>query len=154
MTELATKDLAAQIAAWAVSAAPALETAYSYPPADRGLLPDIAILITNANVVQKDARWPARGHALLRVFTVEVLIVVDPDPVDTATDSLTDIADALTFAILADRTLGGRVGSPGASSLTTFASAPDPAEIQFADGTLGRVGRMVMAVGSYLEQSR
>lgn len=151
---LATRDLAAAIAAWATSAAPALADAYAYPPADRGLLPDVAVLVTHADVVRSHPQFQGSGHKLLRVFLVELLLVVEPDPVATATDSLTDLADALTESVLDDRTLGGRVPAPGASALVTFASAPDPSEVQFPDGTLGRVGRFGLTVGVWLAHSR
>lgn len=151
---VATKDLAAAIADWAVTAAPALAEAYAYPPADRGRLPDVAVLITDANVLPADSWFGSRGHHLLRRFTVELLLVVDPDPVDQATDALTDIADALTESVLEDRTMDGRLAAPGASPMVTFQSAPDPAEVQFEDGTLGRVGRFGLTVGCWLPQAR
>ncbi len=139
------------VVAWAKEVLPELQGTYDYP-ADAKIfpLPDAAAEIQDVELAVADAGdFPNLNieQAMLRVYHVHLLLLVDPEPPDEATEKLTDFVDRLTASALSDRTLGGRVGGVA----PTFRSTFTPPFVEFDDGTRGRLSTMEFTIGELID---
>lgn len=158
-------EVAATVVEWVGATLEEIQTSYDYPVASKlGALPDAAAHVERKRIVPSDEAFPfsALEQVWLRVFEVELSIMVEVDADDAATpealetasraghQALMDFGDRLERALWADATLGGRLAAAApnvamASPRVVFDySLPF---VRYEDGTRGRFMRVEMAVG-------
>jgi hypothetical protein len=79
----------------------------------------------------------------VNVWTVDLLILVDPTDPWNASQVLYNYTDTLGDALHKDLTLGGRVGFCSGDYEVSF----DPPEFEYADGTIARAATLSIVVG-------
>lgn len=148
---MTTKDVAKAVEEWASeNAGGGLTSSFDYPPEELSKALPIAIA-----EVQSKARtaatpdFPTRGYqqTSLRVWVVELTLLVTPDPAWTASHLLYDMVDALEGALYKDTTLGGRVQYTQKEVDASFT----PPEVEFSDGTVARQASFTVTVGEQVE---
>jgi len=144
------QEVAEALIAWVLAECPTIAGSYDHPPDEKHqALPDVACEVTDVETKQADERFRAFAVQQLevRVFEAELLIVVDPDPAQTATFALYGFIDALQAAAKADMTLGSRV--PAASPFTRASFRPP--FVEFDDGSKGRIATLSIGIAEPLE---
>jgi hypothetical protein len=151
-----TSDLADAVEAWAVATVPAL-SALDHAPND--LLESLPIAI--CEVVRKRRSESQVGgggefqqmnyqQTAVRSWTVNLMILVKPDPDWDASKELYSITDDLEEALTKDHTLGGRVEAATPEHEASF----EPAEVEWTDGTIARAATMRFTIGEMIGGSR
>jgi hypothetical protein len=146
---IATVDLAQALEDWAVATLPDLQGSYDFPTAEKTQpLPDVAIEV-NTSTTEMSAADPSLQtvfgieQVIMRTWTVNLLLMVPPEPGDVASEQLANFIDALQGSLISDSTLGGRV--PWASKESRASLTPP--FVQFDDGTRGRAATLELTVG-------
>lgn len=144
-----TTDIAKACEEWAAEAA-GLNSSFDYPP--ESLNKALPLVIAEVQRKVRNSRppnFPNRvfQHTTLRIWTVELTLLVSPDPAWTASQSLYTQIDSLEDALFQDATLGGRV----AFAETEVDASFDPPEVEFTDGTVARQATFLMTVGELVE---
>lgn len=127
-----------------------LTSSFDYPP--ESLSKALPLVIAEVQRKVRSGRPPnfsnrVYQHTSLRVWTVELTLLVSPDPAWTASQSLYTQVDALEDALFRDATLGGRVSFAETEVDASF----DPPEVEFTDGTVARQATFVMTVGELVQ---
>lgn len=86
-------------------------------------------------------------QTLVRARRAELLLMVAPEPSQTATDTLQGYIDQLGAALLSDATLGRRVTTASKFYDATY----NPPLVRHADGTIARAARFRITVGEVTE---
>lgn len=148
---MTTKEVAKAVELWAAAnAGGGLTSSFDFPP--EALSKALPIAIAE---VQSKARSNAPPEfterryqqSTLRVWVVELTLLVSPDPAWTASHLLYDMVDALETALFRDSTLGGRVAFAQKEVDASF----DPPEVEFSDGTVARQATFTMTIGEQAE---
>lgn len=144
-----TTDVAKACEQWAAETA-GLNSSFDYPP--ESLNKVLPLVIAEVQRKARNARpqnFPERTyqHTTVRSWTVELTLLVSPDPAWTASHSLYTQVDALEEALFKDATLGGRVSFAETEVDASF----DPPEVEFTDGTVARQATFLMTVGELVE---
>lgn len=142
---LSTKDLAQAVEAWAADV-----TGFNSEAHQPTMLSEaLPLVICEIKTDARDKRSPniqelgPYEQTLVRARTAELLLMINPEPSWTASQTLYDAVDLLADALKDDQTLGSRVHLAS----KRYAAGYDPPEMQHADGTVARVARFVMYVG-------
>jgi hypothetical protein len=143
----ATGDIALAVEAWATSVVPELNSYPTTPVSIREAMPLVVADIKTDRISSSDLGKYQYQQVAIRLWAVDLLIMVLP--VDPWTDSrrLYDMVDALTAALRRDSTMGNRV--PIASP--QYDANYDPPEVEHADGTVARAATLRVTVGEQLE---
>jgi hypothetical protein len=140
MTNIA--ELSDLLVEWAVATVPDLLGAYDHAPERKTQpLPDIGVEVaTTAIVTDADPRFPHLNiqQFILKVYTFNLHLMVNPDPPETAAEQLSGFADALMDAVINDLTLGMRLAPFYGTASPAVSASFDPPFIRFDDGTEGR----------------
>lgn len=143
---MTTDQTAEAIVEWVVATIPEIESSYDHA-AERKTqpLPDVGIEITDVEIRLDDERFPLyqieNTAVLSRQF--DILLMVDPEPAQTASDLLASFADQLIVSLASDFTLGGRVPAAALGLRFRF----NPPFVRFDDGTKGRVTTGTIIIG-------
>ena len=144
-----TRDVAKACEEWAAEAA-GLTSSFDTPPEHLNK----ALPLVIAEVQRKrrrrapdEFRERAYQQVTIRTWTVELTLLVSPDPSWTASQTLYDMVDALEDALFNDITLGSRVNFAEKLVDASF----DPPEVEFDDGTQARQATFQMVVGELTE---
>lgn len=142
-------ETAEALVEWALETCPALKGSYDFDPSHKDQpLPDIAAYVSSEEVTATD---PSTGievadlgiqQAELHVMRATLLMMVDPEPADTASQALQGFVRDLAASLKADQTLGGRV--PAASP--RWQASYEPPFVQFEDGSEGRAAYFSLAI--------
>jgi hypothetical protein len=135
---------------WAMTTCPELNQVYAVPPEQRTEpLPDAAAESQNVETFFEHEQFPQFRiqQVMLRVHEFNLLLVVPPDPPDTATNLLTGFIDTLTERILSDVSLGGRVPAVA----LTFRASMVPPFVEFEDKTRGRLATLTLLVADTID---
>jgi hypothetical protein len=144
--------MATALEAWAVATLPDLQGSYDYATAEKTQpLPDVGIELDNTAVTLSPPdptleQMFAIQQAMMRTWTVRVMLMVAPDPADTASSTLAGYIDALMASAVSDGTLGGRVSWLSKEMRGSFT----PPFVQFDDGTRGRAATLELTVGELI----
>lgn len=146
---MTTKEVAQAVEEWAADAA-GFTSSFSTPPVS--LTEVMPLVIAEVQAKRRGAEateFPARGfqQTSIRVWSVELTLLVSPDPSWTASHALYDAIDALEASLYKDESLGARV----AFAQKAVDSGFEPPEIEFADGTVARQATFRIIVGELLE---
>lgn len=142
---LSTKLLAQAVESWAADVTGFNSEAHQ-PTVLSEALPLVICEIKSDARDERSASIPELGpyqQTLVRGRASELLLMIDPEPSWTASQTLYDAVDALAEALKADPSLDQRVHMAS----KRYAASYDPPEMQHADGTVARVARFVMYVG-------
>lgn len=134
---------------WAAESA-GLNSSFDFPPeALDKALPLVIAEVQRKRREQSPEEFAARQYqqTTVRVWNVELTLLVSPDPAWTASHTLYDMVDTLEDALFKDVTLGGRVSYAEKVVDASF----DPPEIEFSDGTVARQATFQMTVGELAE---
>jgi len=149
---MTTEEVAKAMEAWAAAVVPELNTYEHAPREIRKALP-----LVLAEVQRKRKRKLGTDEAnfqqyqfqqtSVNVWTVDLLIMVDPVDSWTASQVLYDMTDRLGDALGKDPTLDQRVSFASEDYEVSF----DPPEFEYADGTIARVATFTATVGHQKE---
>lgn len=132
-----TTDLMRACELWAASVIPALNTYDHEPPSLGEALPLVVADIKTDAVQDGASELPgvaAYQQTYVRARTVDLLILVSPEPAWTAAQVLYGYVDALGAALRKDQRLGNRVEAASPFYEATY----DPPEVEWTDGTIAR----------------
>lgn len=144
-----TRAIAKACEEWAAAAAN-LNSSFDHPPEQINKALPLVIAEVQAKRRQKtpqEFQERAYQQATMRVWDVELTLLVSPDPAWTASQTLYDMIDALEDALFVDVTLGGRVNF----AMKTVDASFDPPEVEFSDGTAARQATFQMTIGELAE---
>lgn len=145
-----TKEIATAVEAWASSTVTGLNS-YPAPPESLGeALPLVIAEVRNRRrrrTGEDREGFQQFQQTAARIWSVQLLILVDPNPEWTASQTLYDITDDLEEAIRKDSTLGGRIPFADSDLDVSF----DPPEVEHADGTVARAATMTITIGEQTE---
>lgn len=148
---MTTAEIIDNIVEWIVGVLLEMKETYDHATDERGALPDVAVEISEYRVTDAvlDARLAKLNIQQMRskVFEIEVILVVAPDPPGDAENALKDFTDRLVDDLLADPTLSGRVAWVNTNPRVSFR----PPFVEFDDGTRGRIASLYMQVGQHVE---
>lgn len=140
-----TRDLALALEAWAAAVLD-INTFPEDPNEISKAMPVVVCAIQSKVKAASVADLEDLGRfqqTYVKAWTAELMLMVAPEPVHDATQTLYDYTDDLEEAIRDDPTLGGRVHRAARPVQASF----DPPEIQHQDGTIARVATFTMTVG-------
>lgn len=149
---MTTQEMATALESWAVAMLPDLQGSYDYAtPEKTQPLPDVGIELDNTTVTLNPPdptleQLFAIQQAMMRLWTVRVMLMVEPDPADVASSKLADYIDTLIASATADSTLGERVSWVSKEMRGSFS----PPFVQFDDGTRGRAATLELTVGELI----
>lgn len=142
-----TPEIISAVEAWAAETVAELNT-YDYPPEDLGAAMPLAIAeVTGDALKVADENLLSKGQyqqTFLRVHSVDLVLLVNPNPAWTASAALYEMVDILTKALRRDSSLGNRVH--GASPL--YDASYEPPEVEYADGTVARQVTINLSIGT------
>ncbi len=142
-----TPEIIAAVEAWAAETVPALNT-YDTPPEELDQSFPLAVAeITRDELKTADETLLSKGQyqqTFLRVHSVDLVLLVNPNPPWTASAALYEMVDILTRALRRDSSLGNRVH--GASPL--YDASYEPPEVEYADGTVARQVTINLTIGT------
>lgn len=141
---MSTSDIAEALESWALAVVPELNGSYDYSAAAKTQpLPDVMIeIIDVSTAVTSEELLFNFEQVLVHVWKVRMLLMVPPEPGDTATDLLTGFIDALQASVINDQTVGGRLPLVSKEMRGSF----NPPFVQFDDGTRGRVATLELTI--------
>ncbi len=148
---MSTKTLTNAIMDWGVEVLPEVQEAYDHATDERAGLPDIAVEVTGWRITagpvdQRLAKLQVQQQDM-KVTDLEFILVVAPEPAETAEDQLKDFSDRLVDALLQDPSLGNRVAWVNNNPRVSFR----PPLVEFEDGTRGRIVTLFLQVGQTVE---
>jgi hypothetical protein len=145
-----TPDIRNAVEAWADATVPALNT-YDTTPEDIGqAMPIVMAQVQRDRFVESERQLPRSIQQYqqtgIRVWVVELTLLVTADPPEAAETELNDYVDLLTADLIRNRTLGGRVevSSP-------FYDANYPGEYEHPSGVVARAAVLQLTVGEQTE---
>jgi hypothetical protein len=148
---MTTTELIENIVQWVVGVIPEIKDAYDHATDQRDSLPDVAVEVNEWRVTEgrQDARLAKLNieQIRVRVYELEIILVVTPDPPGEAEGFLKDFTDRLVDDLLVDPTLSGRVAWVNTNPRVSFR----PPFVEFDDGTRGRIASLFIQVGQTLE---
>lgn len=137
-----TRDIALGVEAWAADLLAI--NSYPEPPSSLGqALPLVMAEVTGDRVVQADARFQNYQQTLMRVWSVDMVILIAPQPEWDASQALYGYVDKISKDLRTNKTLGGRV--PAVTP--TYEASYDPPEVEYTDGTVARQVTVRLNVG-------
>lgn len=142
-----TKEVTQDLVDWAAGLVNLDDNKYSFPAEykDKGL-PDVACELVRVRVRQDadDPGWRVESveQKRLRLYEVEIIFMVPPDPPQEATEALTDYIDTVTVN-LENNGLKDKYHLVDANYTANFR----PPFIEFDDGTRGRQVTLQLTVG-------
>jgi hypothetical protein len=145
---LTTPQLATAMEEWA-AAVLSINTIKGSPTSLGESLPFVICTIQRDQRADRVPELPGIGNfqqTYVRARTTDLLLMVHPEPTDTATETLYTYVDSLGQAILDDPTLGARVHV--ASQF--YDASYDPPEVQFPDGTVARAVTFTVTIGEVI----
>lgn len=145
---MTTEQIAAAVEAWAASVIPDLNT---YDHAPRNLLQAMPLVLAEVqrkqhqelNVTESNFQQYHFQQTSVDIWSVDLIILVDPSDSWTASQTLYQMTDTLGNALNSDPTLGQRISFASGDYEISF----DPPEFEYADGTIARVATMSIVVG-------
>lgn len=146
---MTTEQTAEALVAWVLEVVPEMQGSYDHPTDRKDQpLPDVAVEFESIEIGGGDefSEFDIQQVAM-RVRRANVLLMVDTEPAEAASDQLTDFIDRLMENGLSDRTLGGRVLRVSA----TMRASMTPPFVEFDDGTKGRLATLTIAVADVVE---
>lgn len=134
----------------------ALQVGYPFLPSQKGALPDVSVEVAQKRLsrgAEERLFFPMRDieQTFLRVFECQVTFMVEVQSTQSmASDEaeqelLREYGARVEASILADASLGGRLGSAFISPVSLFDYRLP--FVQYGDGTRGRQATVVLAVG-------
>lgn len=142
-----TPEIIAAVEAWAVATVPELNS-YDSPPEELDQAMPLAIAeVVRDELKTADETLLSKGQyqqTFLRVHSVDLVLLVNPNPAWTASEALYQMVDVLTKALRRDSSLGDRVH--GASPL--YDASYEPPEVEYADGTVARQVTINLTIGT------
>jgi hypothetical protein len=144
----ATKTIATKMETWASTVVPGLNTFPDNPEDMDEAMPVVVADIERKRIVSVEGNLSqfAYEQTSLRVWAVQLTVMVAPDPSWTRTQELYDIVDQLELAIRKDKTLGGQVEAASHEIDVEF-----PGEVEHPNGTVARAALFHMTVGEQTE---
>lgn len=134
------------VESWVVGVIPALISSFSVPPEELDkTLPLVIAAIRSDSLNEEDASLPGTAQfeqTLLRLWTIDVVIMVKPDPVTAQTEALYGYVDALGGSLRGGVSLSDKVVL---SHL--YDASYDPPEVEYDDGTIARQVTISVVVG-------
>lgn len=143
-----TLEVIQAVEAWAVETVPALSS-FDHPPEQlsEALPMVLAEVQTNAQA-DSDQQLPGRfeyQQTLIRTWSIDLIILIDPDPAWTASHTLYGYVDALGQAVTEGVVLADNV------VMSQFYVANyDPPEVEYGDGTIARQVTVRVTVGEMI----
>lgn len=145
-----TLDIRNAVEGWADATVPALNT-YDTTPEDIGQAMPIAMAqVQRDRFAEAESQLPRSIQQYqqtgIRIWVVELTLLVTADPPDAAETELNGYVDTLTADLIRNRTLGGRVevSSP-------FYDARYPGEYEHPSGVIARAAVIQVTVGEQSE---
>ena len=150
---MTTREITDEIVAWADQLIPELEYAFNHATDEHGGLPDIAVEVTGINfttapVEGRLAKLQQIEQTRTKIWDLEVILVVPPDPAQDAENMLKDFSDRLLDDFLVP---AGNIRSRFAWVNDTPRVSFRPPLVEFEDGTRGRIVTLFMQVGQQVE---
>lgn len=150
-----TGDISAAIIDWAVLVLPELTgSGYDYATDERYKgLPDVACEITGwalqdfPGADRRLAQLQQIQQSRMKLYDVEVIIAVPPDPADEAEAALKDLTDRLTDDYIKNANMRGMVAHASGTVRVAFR----PPYVEFDDGTRARIATVYLQVGQQVE---
>lgn len=146
-------DAADALVEWALATCPDLKGSYDHDPSSKTQpLPDIAASVTAEEDTSSE---PTLGletadvgiqQADIHVMRATLLMMVDPEPAQDATEQLQGFVRDLAASLRTDQTLGGRVSAVSPRWQASY----DPPFVQFDDGTEGRAAYFSLAIAELI----
>jgi hypothetical protein len=148
MTTSPTIVVAQAVEAWAKAIVPELNT-YDFAP--RSLLQALPLALAEVqrkthqelSTTEPNFQKYKFQQTSVDVWSVDLLILIDPSDAWAASQTLYTMTDTLGAAMDKDVTLGNRVGFASKDYDVSF----DPPEFEYSDGTIARVATMSITVG-------
>ena len=133
------------VEAWAVATIPALSS-FEFPPEElSSALPIVIAEITDDGLTQSSDALPGMAQFQqtdLRLWSLDVTLMVSPDPAWTASHTLYGYVDALGTSLRGGRSLGDKVVMS-----QYYDASYTPPEVEYPDGTIARQVTISVIVG-------
>lgn len=141
---ISTKEIAESLELWAAQVSAV--SAYPHePPSYISAMPIVAARIVSDREAEITAEFPNEDYQQtnIQALSVELAILVNPEPEWTSDQALYDIVDDLKAALKTDPTLGERVDRASREYEVNY-----DGEVQTADGTRANMARFTIAVAN------
>lgn len=146
-----TQAVAEQVAEWVVEVCdPEIQGSYTHLPFEKPqALPDVVCEVLDKGITRDDPRmpWSQLEQTWLRIWQVNVSVMVDNQDPEQASNALSGYSDQLEAALMQDGTLGGRVQLVSPYHRFDF-STP---YVEYQDGMRGREMNLQISVGELVE---
>lgn len=143
-----TTELMQALEGWATDAIPGMQT---FPDDPTSLDKPFPLVVADAKrervVSSEPGGFQQYEQTRLRIWSVELWLMVDPEEAWVAQQELYDYVEKLGLAMRRDKTLGGRVqfASP------EYDASYEPSEVEYPDGTVARAATFRITVGEQVE---
>lgn len=142
-----TKDVALAVEAWTGDVT-GFNTFPDQPEDLNAALPIAIAGIRREQTAERNADFSYQQYeqSMSKALTIEVMLLVAPDPPWTADQSLYDAVDQLGAALRSDVTLGNRITAASRTHNAEYIG-----EVQHEDGTVFRAATFSVIVGEQVE---